>query len=308
MNDIFEVGENIYLIDDQLYSIPKWGCVYLLNEERKALIETGPATSANAVLNGIKKVGVRPEDIAYLLVTHIHLDHSGGAGVLLKDMPQAQVIVHHKGARHLVDPAKLIRSIFEIGYGEELKRCGEPVPIEEHRVREVRDGDTIELSKGQVLKFIDAPGHAPHELCIYESRNGGLFTGDALGIYIPENEILLPFHTPPNFDLELSISTIKRLTEFNATRIYFSHFGVSHKAQETLQLAIDKLWVWEDIIARAAEENALDSAAERLVAQASAELEPIRKMDALYEFMTEFYLAFCAAGHIKNYKERHKLN
>ncbi len=102
MVDINEVAENIYLIDDQLYSIPKMGCVYLLNEDKKALIESGPSTSANAVLDGIREAGVRPEDIAYIIVTHIHLDHAGGAGVLIKDMPHAQVIVHHRGEILLV--------------------------------------------------------------------------------------------------------------------------------------------------------------------------------------------------------------
>ena len=103
MIDINEVAENIYLIDDQLFSIPKWGCVYLINEEKKALIESGPATSANSVLDGIRQVGVRPEDIAYIIVTHIHLDHAGGAGVLLKSMPQAQVVAHFLGT-HLPHP------------------------------------------------------------------------------------------------------------------------------------------------------------------------------------------------------------
>ena len=94
MADIDEVAENIYLIDAQLHSIPKWGGVYLVNEERKALIDTGPTASVRFVLDGIRKVGVRPEDIDYLVVTHIHLDHAGGAGVLLNEMPQAQNLSH----------------------------------------------------------------------------------------------------------------------------------------------------------------------------------------------------------------------
>ena len=93
MVGINEVAENIYLIDNHLFSLPKWGSVYLLNEENKALIETGPATSVSAVLDGIKKIGVIPEDIAYIIVTHIHLDHAGGAGVILNDMTNAQVVV-----------------------------------------------------------------------------------------------------------------------------------------------------------------------------------------------------------------------
>ena len=306
---INEVAENIYLIDDKLYSIPKLGCVYLLNEEKKALIESGPATSAKAVLDGIREIGVRPEEIAYIVVTHIHLDHAGGAGVLIKDMPQAQVLVHHRGARHLVNPARLVNSVIEAQGQEAMVGYGEVVPIEAHRVQAIDDGDTIKLSEKQVLGFIDAPGHAPHELCIYESRNGGVFTGDAAGMYFSEGEILLPITTPPNFDLELSINTLGRLINLNATAIYFSHFGVSSGVRQNLQLAIDKLKVWDDIFAKAVKEGMFDSAAEKLLAQARAELEPLREIESLkpaYEYVSNFHLPLCAAGYIRYYQERHE--
>ncbi|GAH08832.1 unnamed protein product, partial [marine sediment metagenome] len=175
MVEVSKVAENIYMIDDQLYSIPKYGSVYLINEEKKALIDSGPTTSANSVLNGIKAIGVRPEDIDYIIVTHIHLDHAGGVGVLLRYMPQAQVVVHYKGARHLVNPAKLISSMIADQGEEVMIRYGEVVPIESSRVQAIYDGDTIKLSDRQVLKFVDAPGHASHELCIYESRNNGIY-------------------------------------------------------------------------------------------------------------------------------------
>jgi len=306
MIDINEVAENVYLIDDQLYSIPKLGCVYLLNEERKALIESGPTTSVNAVLDGIKKVGVRAEDIAYIIVTHIHLDHAGGAGVLVKGMPQAQVVVHHRGAKHLVSPAKLVTSVIEAQGREAMVGYGEVSLIEPHRVQAIYEDNTIELSDKQVLKFIDAPGHAPHELCIFESRNGGLFTGDAVGMYIAEDEILLPFHPPPNFDLELCTNTLRKLVKLNAAVIYFSHFGISNKVQENLQLAIDKLQLWEDIVAKVWKEDTFDDAAGRMIAQACAELEPIRGMKSLHEYITKVHIPLCAAGHIKYYQEKYQ--
>ena len=167
MVDINKVAENIYMIDAQLFSIPRWGSVYLIDEEKKALIDTGPTTSVKAVLDGIRSAGVKPEDIDYLIATHIHLDHAGGTGVIIKDMPKAQVIVHHRGARHLVNPAKLIRSVMATQGEEVMLKYGEVVPIEEERVKPVYDGDMLKLSDRQLLRFIDAPGHAPHELCIY---------------------------------------------------------------------------------------------------------------------------------------------
>jgi len=305
LTDINEVAENIYMIDDQLCSIQKWGSVYLLNEERKALIDSGPASSSRVVLDGIKRIGINPQNIDYIIVTHIHLDHAGGAWLLLEDMPQAQVLVHHKGAKHLVNPAKLISSMAGVSGEEIAKEYGEILPIQSHRVKGVYEGDTLRLSGRQILKFIDAPGHAPHELCIYESRNGGVFIGDVLGAYLSDYEILLPYHPPPNFNFELSASTIKRLMQLNATKLYFAHFGTSSKVQENLQEALDKLQVWGDMLARAIGEGTLDSTRERIIAQACAELDSVHKSKDLFEFLTKYYLPICAGGHIKYHQEQY---
>ncbi len=300
MADIAEVAENIYLIDDQLFSIPRWGSVYLLNEERKALIETGPATSASTVLDEIRKIGVSPEDIAYIIVTHIHLDHAGGAGVLIKEMPQAQVLVHYKGARHLINPTRLVDGTIEAQGKEVLARHGAVLPIETHRVQAIHDGDTIRLGKKQVLEFIDAPGHTKHELCIYETRNGGLFSGDAAGVYMAENDILLPYHPPPDFNLERCLNTLERLAKLTPSMIYYSHLGVSNKVQDNLQLAMKKLRVWDDIVAKAIKEDAFNDAPRRLIAQACAELEPIRGVESLkslYDHLVNTHIPSCAAAH-----------
>jgi len=304
MVDINEVAENVYMIDNQLYSIPKFGSVYLINEEKKALIDCGPTTSANVVLDGIRKVGVKTEDIAYIIVTHIHLDHAGGAWALLKDMPQAQVVVHRKGARHLVNPAELVSSVIQTMGEEAMKKNGEVVPIEEHRVQVIPDGDTIRLSDRQVLKIIDAPGHCSHELCVYESRNGGLFVGDAVGNYVAENKILVPITPPPSFDFELYINTLRNLMTLNATTIYLSHFGISNEVQENLQLAIDKLQVRNDIVIKAIKEDRFDNAAEEITAHLCAELEPIKKkMESLYRYWTSSSIPMSAAGHVEYYKK-----
>jgi len=304
--DITEVAENIYRLDSQLYSMPKWGSVYLINEARKALIDTGPTTSVNTVLDGIKGIGVSPEDIDYLMVTHIHLDHAGGAGVLAKDMPRAQVVVHHRGSRHLVNPAKLVSSVIAAQGEEAMMRYGEVVPIEMHRVKPVYGGEVLRLSGRQLLQFIDAPGHAPHELCIYESRNNGVFTGDAAGIYVA-NEVSLPVSPPPNFDAELYIDTLERLMKLKATMIYVAHFGVSNKAQESLQLVIDKLRLWDDMVTEAVKEDRFDGVEERMVTQICAELEPVRKMGYLYEYLTGNFVPLNIAGYMKYYREKHEV-
>ena len=307
MVDIKEVAENIYMIDDQLYSIPEWGSVYLINEEKKALIDTGPTTSLSVVLDGIKRAGVRSEDIDYIIVTHIHLDHAGGAGVIIRDMPHAQVLVHHRGAKHLVNPAKLIGSAIEAQGEETIVKHGEVVPIAAERVKPVYEGDVLKLSEKQSLRFIDAPGHAPHELCIYESRNNGLFAGDAVGMSVAENEILLLDAPPPSFDAELCIDTLERLMKLKATMIYFAHFGVSDKVQENLRSAIGRLQVWDDIITEAVKEDGFEAAAERIMAQVCADLEPIGKMEPLYKYITEVTTPLSIAGYLKYYQKKHRV-
>ena len=187
-----------------------------------------------------------------------------------------------------------------------MAQYGEVVPVEPERVQVVYDDDAIRLSGEQVLNFIDAPGHAPHELCIYEGRNGGIFVGDALGLYLADGEVLLPCHPPPSFDVEVCINTIQRLMTLNASRLYFAHFGVSDRVQEILQLAIDQIRTYAGMVAEAARENALDGVAERLSAQVMPELEPIKKMPAAYKLVIEDLLPSGIAGFIHYYQQRYK--
>jgi len=281
MIDIMEVAENIYHIDNQLYSAPKGGSVYLISENKKALIDTGPSTSVPAVLEGIRQVGIEPEDIDYLVATHIHLDHAGGAGSLLKSMPWAQVLVHPRGARHLVNPERLINSMIEVEGQEGFIRNGEMVPINEKKVKSVSDGDILELGEKQMLTFIDSPGHATHHLCIHESRNNGIFTGDAAGILI--NEIVLPVTPPPSFDPEISIETVNKLIKIKASRLYFAHYGVTTEVRKILQSQIEKLRLWKEILAEAFRDNKLDGSLERIMAQLYSETGTDDIPDSLYQ-------------------------
>ena len=308
MVDIKLITENIYLIDDHLYSIPKWGSVYLVNEEKKALVDTGPTTSAKAVLGGIKKAGVNPEDIDYLIVTHVHLDHAGGAGTLLKEMPKAQVVVHHRGARHLVNPERLVSSVAAAQGEAMMAKLGEVVPVPVERVKPVNDGDVIELGNNQVLKFIDAPGHAPHELCVHESRNNGLFSGDAVGISMADNKVLLPVTPPPSFDLEAYLGTLDRLLALKVSTIYYAHFGASDKVQEDLRLAKSKLEAWDDLVGKAVAGDGFGFAAEKFKDRLYAELEPARNEVLLYRYLVGGMVPLNIAGYLQYYREKHNVN
>ncbi len=308
MVDVTEVTENIYLIDDQLYSIPKFGSVYFLDEDKKALVDTGPATSSEVVLEGIRQIGCKPEDIDYLIITHIHLDHGGGAGTLLQSMPKAQILVHNRAVRHVINPKVLISSVIEAQGEEAMVRNGEVIPVDDHRVTPAHDGDTIALSDGQLLTLLDTPGHAPHELCIHESRNNGIFVGDAVANHVAGMDISVPVTPPPSFDLEQYIDSLNKLLELNAGRLYFAHFGARDKVEEKINLAISELRTRDEIIANAAREGGIELAVEMVINHVCAVAQPIKKeMKAVYDYWAEVEIPMSAREHVRHYRKRQNL-
>jgi glyoxylase-like metal-dependent hydrolase (beta-lactamase superfamily II) len=283
--------------------MPRSGAVYLVNEDRKALIEAGPPSSANAVLDGVREVGVRPEDIEYIIVTHVHLDHAGGAGTLLKYMPKAMVVAHNKGIKHLINPQKLIEGMRQAQGEEFLAKTGEVLPVPPERVLGVYDGDVIKLSSGQTLKIIDTPGHAPHHISIFESRSGGVFSGEAAASLMADQRILLPINSPPAFNFEDFINSIKLLMKLEPSKLYYSHFGATDAVQENLELALERTLTWDRIVTEALEAGSLDGVAERMADESRDEIEIARDFKGLYEFITN-NIPVCAAAHIQYHRNK----
>jgi glyoxylase-like metal-dependent hydrolase (beta-lactamase superfamily II) len=303
--DIIKAAENIYQIDDRLYSLTGWGSVYLVDEDKKALIDTGPATSADAVLVGIKQAGIKPEDIDYIILTHIHLDHAGGAGVLVKHMPKAQVYVHSRGVKNIINPEKLMASTIAFQGAEALQRNGEAVAIPEDRVKAVADGEELKLSDKQTLKFIDAPGHAPHELSILETRNNGLFVGDTVGLCMPKHNILFPITSPPSYDSEQFLATLQKLAALKVSRLYFAHFGVCAKAADALKKSIDTIRTWDKLAETALKRNGLDGLETDLIGRVHKELAPLKKeSEAVYNYATEMSIKVGVAGYMKYQRDK----
>jgi glyoxylase-like metal-dependent hydrolase (beta-lactamase superfamily II) len=304
MVDVKKVAENIFLIDNLLYGIPKWGSSYLINEERKVLVDTGPTTSVDVVLNGIKQLGVDPVEINYIIATHIHLDHAGGMGELIKSMPQAQVVVHGKAARHLVNPEKLMKS-FASSMGERMmQKTGPVTPIEETRVKPVDDGELLKLSENQSLRILHTPGHAPHQLCIQERRNNGVFSGDAIGILVAEGKVLMPATPPPAFDLELYMSTLQKLKALSASLIYFSHFDITEKVRESIETAEEKLKIWYSVVSRAFSAGGYEAAFKEIRTRLYSELEPARESELLYQYLADGIVAMNVTGLLKYFQDK----
>ena len=305
MTDAYEVAEDIYLIDTQLFSFPQYGSSYLLAEPEMALVEASCTTSADFVLDGIRKLGFDPKDMRYIIVTHIHLDHAGAAGVLLKEMPQAQVVVHQQGAKHLIDPSRLEKSMMKSLGEEMLKTYGRVTPIASERVLAVDDGDFIQLSKEQRLKVVYTPGHAPHHICIQESKNKGLFTGDAVGVFTPEEDLLIPTTPPPDINLEVWLNTLNKLKELPVEILYFSHFGIAKKVSEILERSIQVHQLWGDIVSAAMKCGGIEAATNELKAHAAGLLEPLHNK-LLYDYVVNQFAPWCAMGLIKYYQEKQR--
>ena len=224
------LGNDIYQVDvhDQE---PCRTCCYIIRAGKVILIETGPSPGAIYIMAALESLGIPREKVDSIIVTHIHLDHAGGAGTLARDLPEARVFVHPRGARHLIDPSRLIAGARSI-YGDSFDRLfGEIVPVSAERVSTPADGETLDIGGGRILTFYHTLGHARHHLVIHDPASQGIFSGDALGIcFYGLSELLgcdyiLPSAPPPEFDPPAAIEMLDRLSRLDLEHVYFTHFG-----------------------------------------------------------------------------------
>ena len=249
-----------YLTDVRMFQQEGFGAVYLIDDEQKAIIETGTSWDASKILEAVKTFGLRPSDIDALVVSHIHLDHAGGAGFLLPDMPRAKVYVHERGFKHLVDPSKLVASAHQALNDDEANLFGTMRPIPPDRLVAVKDQDRLDLGTHSLV-FYDSPGHAPHELAILDERNRCVYTGDAAGLYFPGDEILMPIAPAPSFDLEKNLETFRHLLALKPRALLFSHYGPHGKPKAAIEamMALYPSWgrVVKERLASAGEDGVL---------------------------------------------------
>ena len=199
---------------------------YLIEGPAPVLVETGSQTSVPALLGALGDLGVGPHDLAAVVVTHIHLDHAGGVGDVARAFPRASVHVHEKGARHLVDPTRLVDSAGRV-YGDLLDSLyGRLTPTDAHRVHALADGEELAVGPTRVLTAVDSPGHAKHHLALHDSESGLLFTGDAVGVRLPDVGVLRPATPPPDFDLETAVTSLHRFAARRPTALALAHYGV----------------------------------------------------------------------------------
>jgi glyoxylase-like metal-dependent hydrolase (beta-lactamase superfamily II) len=210
---------------------PGFAASYLIEQDgQAAFVEVGPSSTLSTLLEVLHTRRIPRENVRYLMVTHIHLDHAGGAGELLRNLPNAQVVVHPKGARHLINPEKLIKGATAV-YGEDIMQTlfGEIVPVPRERVIEAEHECYLDFNGRQFL-FLDTPGHARHHYCVVDEHSQGIFSGDTFGLSYREfdtvqGHFIFPTTSPARFEPDQMHASIDLLLQYQPTSIYLTHFG-----------------------------------------------------------------------------------
>jgi glyoxylase-like metal-dependent hydrolase (beta-lactamase superfamily II) len=249
--DVTPLGHEVFQIDTRMAGYEGITAGYLIRSDRPCLVETGTAPSAPVVRDALARLGIGADDLATVVVTHVHLDHAGGAGDIAAMYPGAQIVVHQRGARHLADPSKLMASA-RLVYGDALDRFfGVLAPVPADRIVALDDTGTVDLGGGRRLDSYYSPGHAKHHVGLIDSANGDLYTGDAAGVYIPDTGDLRPATPPPDFDLEVALGTVRRFAELQPSRLLFSHYGPVTDVAQTLDRSAEEIRVWVEETRRA---------------------------------------------------------
>lgn len=259
-----ETGEctDLYYVDVGMYDTEEYGSVYILDAERPAVIDTGTGLRYETVLGAIESVGIDREELAMIAPTHVHLDHAGGAGYLARECPNAEIVIHERGRRHLVDPTRLVAGT-KAAVGDTWKYYRDPVPVPEERIRSLTDGDSVDLGDHQ-LRTHYTPGHAPHHVVFEDPANDAVFTADAAGIYVPAIDAVRPTTPPPDFDLEQCLVDVELLQSLDPETLLYSHYGPV-SADERLGEYATVLTDWVERIELAREQRGDDAVIEQFV-------------------------------------------
>lgn len=221
--------------------------VYVIHGQKIAVIDPGPTSTNDNLLAGLAELKIDPSKIEYVLATHIHLDHTGGLGSLIKRMPQARIIVHERGRHHLINPTRLWQASRQ-ALGQMAEDYGEPEPVPEDKIITAVDGMEIDLGNLR-LEVLTTPGHATHHLSFFDRQNGRLFAGESAGIAIPDLDVCLPA-SPTPFDLKQALGSADKMLALQPRAIYYAHFRRFPNAIERLQEYRQNLLLFGRIVAR----------------------------------------------------------
>lgn len=235
---IYDYKNGIYAFDARYERDGVVSLYVVLDGERAAIVDTANNRALPYAVDALNELGVPRENVDYILLTHVHLDHAGGAGLFMREFENAKLVVHPRGARHMIDPAKLFASVQEVYGAEEAARMyGELLPVPESRVLTPSDGEVIRLG-GRTIVCLDTPGHAKHHIAYLDRAADAVFAGDAFGVthaglYVNEGQGIIPTTSPVQFDAEAMRRSIDRIVALAPAAVYLTHFGAIRDVART---------------------------------------------------------------------------
>lgn len=265
------IVERVYLLDTMALGQQGTVAAYLVKGRKIALVDCGYATSYNEVLNGLAEAGVSPSDVRYLIPTHVHLDHAGAAGHLVREMPNAEVIAHERAVPHLADPTRLIQSATMVFGSEIMKLYGEPIPVPRERMTATGEEMHLDLGDGLSATLVHTPGHAPHQISVMLEGAGSLMTADAVGILYPGLRALIPTTPPPSLDPVALERSVHRLEQFEPKALLVPHFGEKKEVNFVFDETVTRVREWVEAVRRMKSEGlGLDGITERMISEVEA--------------------------------------
>ncbi len=234
---------DIHSLDTGMYDVAGYGSVYILDVAEPTIIDTGIGTNREHIFDALEDLDI--DELSYIIPTHAHLDHAGGAGFLAEAFPDAEVLVHERAVKHLVDPTRLIEGT-KAAVGEMWKHYTEPKPIDEHRIRGLADSDEIDLGDLRLTAH-EAPGHAPHQH-VFETDTGVVFTADAAGLYVHLRNEIRVTSPPPQFDVDQCLADVSMIQSLEPELLCFSHFGPRTYSEGLLDAYKRSLVEWVEAV------------------------------------------------------------
>jgi glyoxylase-like metal-dependent hydrolase (beta-lactamase superfamily II) len=293
------------------------GSYLLAGNNEIAIVDPGPGSTHEALLDAIREAGFAPEQVTHLIATHIHLDHAGAMGTLLHHMPEARVYVHNKGAPHMIDTSKVVASAARI-YGDRMQSLwGEIEPVPQERLRTLEGGDILNVA-GKRLEVHYTPGHAIHHVIFFDVHSGELFAGDAAGVRLQGVDYVRPPTPPPDIDLEAWSTSIDKMKQLQPDVLYLAHFGPTKNPVQHFERLREKLYAWGDFVLRAMHEDKSEKEIiELLIAHTEPELRRVaykeRTLEAAinthidhlkrYDIATNYPMT--VQGYIRYWKKKH---
>lgn len=222
---ITQINDSISMIDNGLLNTDGFGATYVVRGDSIALIETGTSLNAETILHGLDQLKIERDAIEHILLTHVHMDHAGGAGVLAHSLPNATVYIHSMTAPHLVEPSRLMKSV-ERAVGAMWSVYGTVVPLDPDRLKPAEQLQ-LDLGKGVVLEGVPTPGHSPDHVAFWDASNAAMYAGDSLGIAMRTHDLAFAVTPPPAFDLAAQLQCFETLAAYPIQTLMPSHFGVT---------------------------------------------------------------------------------